>query len=201
MRAQPDWLICKEPAFGLNGGMATSSGKSKRSVIRIYDESPEIEILREYFSPRANLQADEVDRLSREDLNQFLWLVRPEPKFRAFAPAIGRLAAVCKEMQKPETGGPKIDWALLLRVANEIYRLGVGTHKANPLHFEDMGQLDDAVSGNLEDARDKPPVNPILHHGSSAFPMYSILSNDIWLKDLIDAAERQDDPRKIAELR
>ena len=191
-------MICKPPSFGLNGGMGKSSGKSKRSVIRIYEESPEIELLREQFRPRANLQADEVNRLSREDLNQFLWLVRPEPKFRALAPAIGRLAAVCKEMQKPETGGPKIDWALLLRVANEIYRLGIWAHKVNPSLFENMGESDDAVSGNLEDASDKPPVNPILHHGSSAFPIYSILSNDIWLKGVIDAADRQDDPRMVA---
>lgn len=178
--------------------MGKASGKSKRSVIRIYEESPEIELLQEQFPFRANLQADEVDRLSREDLNQFLWLVRPEPKFRALGPAIGRLAAVCKEMQKPETGGPKIDWALLLRVANEIYRLGIWAHKLNPSLFENMGESDDAVSGSLEDSSGKPPVNPILHHGSSAFPIYSILSNDIWLKDAIDAAERQDDPRMVA---
>lgn len=173
-------------------------GKSKRSVIRIYEESPEIELLQEQFPPRANLLADEVDRLSREDFNQFLWLVRPEPKFRALAPAISRLAAVCKEMQKPETGGPRIDWALLLRVANKIYELGIGAHKANPLLFENMGELDGAVSGKLEDAIDKPPVNPILHHGSSVFPIYSILSNDIWLKGAIDAAERQDNPKMVA---
>lgn len=173
-------------------------GKSKRSVIRIYEESPEIELLQEQFPPRANLLADEVDRLSREDFNQFLWLVRPEPKFRALAPAISRLAAVCKEMQKPETGGPRIGWALLLRVANKIYELGIGAHKANPLLFENMGELDGAVSGKLEDAIDKPPVNPILHHGSSVFPIYSILSNDIWLKGAIDAAERQDNPKMVA---
>lgn len=195
---QSYWLICKSPSFGLNGGMGKSSGKSRRSVIRIYEESPEIELLREQFPPRANLQADEVNRLSREDLNQFLWLVRPEPKFRALVPAIGRLAAVCKEMQKPETGGPKIDWALLLRVANEICRLGIWAHKVNPLLFENMGKLDDGVSGSPEDASHKPPVNPILHHGSSAFPIYSILSNDIWLKGVIDAIERQDDRRMVA---
>jgi len=196
--SQSQIVICKPPSFGLNGGMGKSSGKSKRSVIRIYEESPEIELLREQFPPRVNLQADKVSRLSREDLNQFLWLVRPEPKFRALAPAIGRLAAVCKEMQKPETGGPKIDWALLLRVADEIYRLGIWAHKVNPSLFENMGESDDAVSGNLEDANNKPPVNPILHHGSSAFPIYSILSNDIWLKGVIDAADRQDDPRMVA---
>ena len=174
------------------------SGKSQRAVIQVYDQSPEIALLREHFPPRAELQVHEVSRLSREDFDQFLWLVRPEPKFRALAPAISRLAAVCKEMQKPETGGPKIDWALLLRVANEIYRLGIWAHKVNPSLFENMGESDDAVSGNLEDASDKPPVNPILHHGSSAFPIYSILSNDIWLKGVIDAADRQDDPRMVA---
>lgn len=61
-----------------------------------------------------------------------------------------------------------------------------------------MGESDDAVSGSLEGASDKPPVNPILHHGSSVFPIYSILSNDIWLKGAIDAADRQDDPRMVA---
>ena len=178
--------------------MGKSSEKSKRAVIRIYDESPEIELLREQFLPRANLQADDADRITREDLNQFLWLVRPEPKFRALAPAIGRLAAVRKEMQKPETGGPKIDWSLLLGVANEIYRLGIWAHKENPLLFQNMGQLDGAVLGSLEDASDKPPVNPILHHGSSAFPIYSILSNDIWLKGINDVAEQQDSPKMVA---
>jgi hypothetical protein len=191
-------LICKTLSFGLNGGMAKSLGKTKRSVVRIYEDSPEIEFLREQFPPHANLKAYEVDRLSKEDLNYFLWLVRPEPKFRAFAPAVSRLAVVCKEMQKPETGGPKIDWALLLRVANEIYRLGIWAHKVNPLLFENMGELDDAFSGRLEEASNKLPVNPILHHGSSAFPIYSILSNDIWLKGIVDAAERQEDPRMVS---
>jgi hypothetical protein len=37
--------------------MGKSSGKSKRSVIQIYEKSPEIELLREQFPPRANLQA------------------------------------------------------------------------------------------------------------------------------------------------
>jgi hypothetical protein len=42
--------------------MGKASGKSKRSIIRIYKESPEIELLREQFPFRANLQASTTRR-------------------------------------------------------------------------------------------------------------------------------------------
>ena len=59
-------------------------------------------------------------------IDRLLWLIRPEPKFRAFAPVISRFEAACAEMQKPETDAPKIGY---------------------PLLFENMGELHDAVSG------------------------------------------------------
>lgn len=190
-------MICKPPSFGLNGGMG-KSGKSQRAVIQVYDQSPEIALLREHFPLRAELQAHEVSRLSREDFDQFLWLIRPEPKFRALAPAIGRLAAVCKEMQKPGTGGPKIDWPLLLQVAIQIHRLGIQAHLVNPDLFPNMGELDDAISSDPKSHDSKPPENPILNHGSTIYPLYSILSNDVWLKNVIGGEARQADPNMVA---
>ena len=78
--------------------MVKAAEKTSKSVIRVYDDSPEIKLLRELFPLEANPSVSQADGLSRKDLDYFLWLVRPEPKFRALAPAIGRLAAVCKEM-------------------------------------------------------------------------------------------------------
>ena len=83
--------------------MVKAVAKTSKSVIRVYDDSPEIKLLREWFPLKVNLAINQVDGLSREDLDHFLWLIRPEPKFRALAPAISRLAAIGAEMQKPGT--------------------------------------------------------------------------------------------------
>jgi len=112
--------------------MVKVAAKTSESVIRVYDDSPEITLLRGRFSLKVNLTVNQVDGLSQEDLNYFLWFIRPEPKSRALAPAISRLAAIGAEMQKSETGTPKIDWPLLLRVANEIYRIAIPFRHASP---------------------------------------------------------------------
>ena len=101
-------------------------------------------------------------------------------------------------MRKQYTDLPKINWQLIVRVAEEIYRLGIGANKADPLLFPNIGVLDNTISEVEESASTRTPANPILHHGASTFPIYSILSNDVWLKGVIDPSERQDDPRMIA---
>ena len=67
--------------------------KGSRSVIKVYDYSQEILFLRKHFQSRPNLQSLRTIDLYREDIDQFIWLIRPEPKFRALAPAISRLKA------------------------------------------------------------------------------------------------------------
>jgi hypothetical protein len=178
--------------------MVKSVAKTSKSVIRVYDDSPEIKLLREWFPLKVNLAINQVDGLSREDLDHFLWLIRPEPKFRALAPAISRLAAIGAEMQKPGTGAPKIDWPLLLRVANEIYRLAIPFQHAIPPLFKDMGDLDGESANDLRNKNTILSANPMLFHGSQIYPLYSILSNDILLSGAISSAERQSHPYTVA---
>lgn len=171
--------------------MVKAAEKTSKSVIRVYDDSPEIKHLREFFPLEANPSVNQADGLSRKDLNYFLWLIRPEPKFRALAPAISRLAAIGAEMQKAEPDIPKIDWPLLLRVANEIYRLAIPLQRVSPLLFKDIGDLDGTGSNDLKNENTSPLANPMLFHGSQIYPLYSILSNDIWLSGAINSADRQ----------
>jgi len=178
--------------------MVKAVAKTSKSVIRVYDDSPEIKLLRGWFPLKVNLAINQVDGLSREDLDHFLWLIRPEPKFRALAPAISRLAAISAEMKKPETAAPKVDWQLLLRVANEIYRVAIPLRHASPPLFKDVGDLDGSNSNDLRNENISTLANPMLFHGSQIYPLYSILSNDILLSGAISSAERQSHPYTVA---
>ncbi len=166
--------------------MGAGSKPGHKAVIRIYDQSPEIQKLREFFPCRANLSSNQADQVSREEFDYFLWVVRPEARFRAFSRVIGRLKAVGDAMQKDEFANKKLDWSLLHKVAKAIYGFGQRIKASEPDLFKNMGLIEDQASKEHGLENRTPPINPMVRFGAQIYPIYSMLGNDILLKDIFD---------------